>query len=242
MNVEIWSDVVCPWCYIGKRRFETALAGFAHRDDVEVVWRSFELDPSAPRTQPGTLNDMLARKYGTTPTQAAAMNARVSTEAAGEGLDYHLEQARPGNTFDAHRLLHLAADRGLQGALKERLMKAYFTEGLAVGEPEALIPIAVEVGLNENEARAVLAGDAYAEAARADEQRAAAFGIRGVPFVVIDEKYGVSGAQPAAAFLDVLNQAWAASRPLTMVGGTAGADACEGDSCAVPTRSTGTGE
>src|ERR1019366_5512117 len=193
LKVEIWSDVVCPWCYIGKRRFETALAGFAHRDDVEVVWRSFELDPNAPRTQPGTqpgtLNDMLARKYGTTPTQAAAMNAKVTVEAAGEGLEYHLDQARPGNTFDAHRLLHLAADRGLQGALKERLMKAYFTEGLAVGDKDALVPIAVEVGLNEDEVRAVLTGDAYAGAARADEQRAAAFGIRGVPFVIIDEKY-----------------------------------------------------
>ena len=209
---------------------------------LRIVWRSFELDPAAPSRHEGTLPDMLARKYGVTPIQAAAMNARVTSEAAGEGLEYHLDRAQPGNTFDAHRLLHLAADRGLQGALKERLMNVYFTEGLAIGDADALVPIAVEVGLDADEVRAVLAGDAYAEAARADEQRAVGFGIRGVPFVVVDERYGVSGAQPAEAFLDVLNQAWAASRPLTMVGGSAGADACEGDACAVPARSAGAGE
>src|SRR5579859_557657 len=128
MKIEIWSDVVCPWCYIGKRRFEKALAQFPHRDAVSVTWRSCELDPDAPHSRQDTLTEMLAHKYGTTLEQAAKMNARVSALAAAEGLDYHLDQARPSNTFDAHRLLHLAAERGVQGAVKERLMHAYFTE------------------------------------------------------------------------------------------------------------------
>jgi predicted DsbA family dithiol-disulfide isomerase len=236
MHVEIWSDVVCPWCYIGKRRFEAALDRFAHRDEVEVVWRSFELDPGAPTRHPGTLDDMLARKIGTTPAQAAAMNARVTALAAAEGLAYRLDRAQPGNTFDAHRLIHLAADHGLQGAMKERMLKAYFTDGLAVGDPDALVQIAAEAGIDEAEARAVLAGDEYADAVRADGRRAAAFGIRGVPFVVVDEQYGVSGAQAPDAFLEVLEQGWAASRPLTMRGDAAGAGSCDGDTCAVPAR------
>ncbi len=211
MNVEIWSDVVCPWCYIGKRRFETALGQFAHRDEVVVVWRSFELDPHAERLVPGTLNELLARKKGGTPEQAAAMSAQITALAATEGLEYHLDQARSGNTFDAHRLLHLAAEQGRQGALKERLMRAYFTEGRPIGEAATLVALAAEVGIAAAEAAAVLAGDAYAAEVRADERRAAALGITGVPFVVVDGRYGVSGAQPPQVFLNVLEQAWAES-------------------------------
>jgi len=210
MNVEIWSDIVCPWCYIGKRRFEAALARFAHRDKVEVVWRSFELDPTAPLRSPGTLNDLLARKYGQSVEQAAANHARLTALAAEEGLEYHFDRAQHGNTFDAHRLTHLAAAYGLQDVVEERLMHAYLTEGLAIGDAETLARIAAEAGMDAHEARGVLAGDQYAEAVRADEQRAAGFGIRGVPFVVIDEAYGVSGAQPAEVFLDTLERAWAA--------------------------------
>ncbi|HWE64138.1 MAG TPA: DsbA family oxidoreductase [Chloroflexota bacterium] len=236
MKVEIWSDVVCPWCYIGKRRFETALAQFAHRDQVEVLWRSFELDSNAPRRSQGTLSDLLARKYGMAPAQAAAANTQLTDLAAAEGLEYHLDRAQHGNTFDAHRLIHLAAAHGLQDAAEERLMTAYFTEGLPIGDAETLVTIVSEAGVDAGEARAVLDGDAYAEDVRADERRASAFGIRGVPFVVVDEKYGVSGAQPSAVFLDVLEQAWTAAHPLTLVGSAAGAVACEGDSCAVPAQ------
>jgi predicted DsbA family dithiol-disulfide isomerase len=232
MNVEIWSDVVCPWCYIGKRRFEAALARFAHRDDVAITWRSFELDPNAPRRRPGTLDDVLARKMGVTTAQAAAMNARMTSLAAGEGLEYHLDRTQPGNTFDAHRLLHLAAERGLQSEAKERLMRAYFTEGRSIGDVDTLVEVAVESGIDADKARATLQSDAYAAGVRADERRAAGFGITGVPFFVIDEKYGVSGAQPADVLLGALEEAWAASRPLTLVG-AADADACEGDSCAI---------
>jgi predicted DsbA family dithiol-disulfide isomerase len=155
VNVEIWSDVVCPWCYFGKRRFESALAQFPHRDAVNVVWRSFELDPNAPQQYPGTLDEMLAHTMGTTPERAAALNARVIGLAAGEGLDYHLDIARPGNTFDAHRLLHLAKARGLQAEAKERLMRGYFTEGMPVGDGEALVSALAEVGIDAEEACAV---------------------------------------------------------------------------------------
>jgi len=225
MNVEIWSDVVCPWCYIGKRRFETALGQFAHRDEVVVVWRSFELDPHAARLVPGTLNELLARKKGGTPQQAAAMSAQITALAATEGLEYHLDLARSGNTFDAHRLLHLAADRGRQGALKERLMRAYFTEGAPIGAAETLVALAAEVGIVAAEAAAALAGDAYAAEVRADERRAADLGITGVPFVVVDGRYGVSGAQPPQVFLNVLEQAWA--EPPGEAGGVGAAPARE---------------
>jgi predicted DsbA family dithiol-disulfide isomerase len=230
MTVEIWSDIVCPWCYIGKRRFETALARFAHRDEVTVVWRSFELDPQAPRRHQGTLDDLLARKTGATPAQAAAMNARVTALAAADGLEYHLDRAQPGNTFDAHRLLHLAADRGLLAVAKERLLCAYFTDGVPIGDPDHLAQIVGEVGLDVDETRAVLAGDTYADDVRADERRAATVGIRGVPFVLVDERYGVSGAQSPDVFLQTLEQAWSAARPLAAGAGTAGAESCEGDS------------
>jgi len=234
VNVEIWSDVVCPWCYIGKRRFESALAQFPHRDDVHIVWRSFELDPNAPQQYPGTLDEMLAAKMHTTTERAAAMNARVIGLAAGEGLDYHLDQAHPGNTFAAHRLLHLARERGLQAEAKERLMQGYFTEGMPVGDAEALVAAVAEIGIGADEARAVLAGDDYSAEVTADEQRAAAFGIHGVPFVAIDERYGISGAQPAVVFLQALETAWAAAHPLTIVGSdTADGEVCADDSCAI---------
>jgi len=233
VQIEIWSDVVCPWCYIGKRRFEAALAGFAHRDDVRVTWRSFELDPGAPAHYPGTLTDLLATKMQTTPAQAHAANARLTSLAAEDGLTYHLDQAQPGNTFDAHRLIHLAGARGRQDAIKEALLRAYFTDGAAIGDPETLVRIVSAAGLAADEARAVLASDAYAADVRADERRAAEFGITGVPFVVIDERYGVSGAQATAVFRDTVETAWAAARPLTMAGGACAADMCADDSCAV---------
>ena len=233
MNVEIWSDVVCPWCYIGKRRFEAALAQFAHADAVQVTWRSFELDPSAPAHYPGTLTDLLAKKMRTTPAQASAANRQLTELAAEDGLTYHLDRAQPGNTFDAHRLIHLAAAYGRQDAVKEALLHAYFTEGVAPGDPEALVEVVSKVGVPADEVRAVLASDAYADDVRADEQRGAMFGISGVPFVVVDERYGVSGAQTVEVFLQTLETAWAASQPLTMVGSAAGAGTCTDDSCAV---------
>lgn len=235
MQVEIWSDVVCPWCYIGKRRFEAALENFKQRDQIEITWKSFELDPNAPRSSEDTLNQMLAKKYGMSAEKAAAANTNVTSLAAQEGLDYHLDLAHPGNTFDAHRLIHFAATHGLQGAMKERLMRAYFTEGQPIGEIETLVKLGVEVGLDAGQTRIVLASQTYADEVAADEKEARSLGISGVPFFVIDEKYGISGAQPTELFQQALEQAWSESHPLIQVSSASAGDvgSCEGDNCAL---------
>jgi predicted DsbA family dithiol-disulfide isomerase len=236
VKVEIWSDVVCPWCYVGKRRFETAVTGFEHKADLDIRWRSFELDPAAPALRDGDPVQRLADKYGMSRAQAEAGEARLTAMAAAEGLDYHLDQVQSGNTFDAHRLLHLAADRGVQDAMKERLMHAYFTQSQPIGDHETLVRLAVESGLDESAARRTLASDEYANDVRADEQQAAAYGISGVPFFVIDERYGVSGAQPAEVLLETMRRAWADANPLTIVPNgddDAAAGSCEGDACAI---------
>ena len=233
MKVDIWSDIVCPWCYIGKRRFEAALERFAHRDEVEVTWRAFELDPTAPAERDESHEEHLAAKYGMTREQAGVMIRQMTGRAAEEGLDFRFDLARAGNTFDAHRLLHLAAERGLQDTVKERLMRAYFTEGEPVGDRETLIRLAADAGLDAAEARTVLEGDAYAEDVRTEQSTARSLGISGVPFFVIDRTYGVSGAQPAEVLLEVLEKAWAQAHPLTMVGSHAGgADHRHGGACA----------
>ncbi|HEX8114772.1 MAG TPA: DsbA family oxidoreductase, partial [Kofleriaceae bacterium] len=187
LRIDIWSDIACPWCYVGKRRLEQALARFSHRDDVEVVWRAFELDPSAPRVRDTRQSyaERLARKYGTTPAQAQAMIDRMVDTAAGDGLALRFDHIRPGNTFDAHRLLHLAHERGVQDALKERLLRAYLTEGQVIGEPDVLAPLAREVGLDEREVADLLAGDRCAAEVRQDEALARELGITGVPFFVL---------------------------------------------------------
>jgi predicted DsbA family dithiol-disulfide isomerase len=234
MKVEIWSDVVCPWCYIGKRRFEAALADFEHRDQVSVTWRSFQLDPSAPATSEGDPAERLAAKYGMSRADAQAAQARITATAATEGLDYHLERARSGNTFDAHRLLHHAQLFGKQDDLKERLMAAYFVEGEAVGEPEVLVRLATDVGLEETAAREVLTGEAFSAEVRHDEQEARQIGISGVPFFVVDRAYGISGAQPSELILSALRRSWADSHPLQKVEAAGGGDAsCTDDSCEV---------
>ena len=208
MQIEIWSDIICPWCYIGKRRFETALADFARKEKVQVIWRSFELDPNSPPQLPGTLEEMLAQKYGVSPQEAAAMNARVTEVAKEAGLEYRLADARPGNTFDAHRLLHFAGSNQLGDGATECLMHAYFSESLPVGDRAALARLAPKFGIAENEALNMLKSDAYSSEVRADEARAANFGITAVPFFVFDEKSGISGAQPVEVFSAALQQAW----------------------------------
>jgi predicted DsbA family dithiol-disulfide isomerase len=212
MEVEIWSDINCPWCYIGKRRFESALAQFDHADEVNVTWRSFELDPSAPADTGGNSAEMLAEKYGLTPERAQEMEAHVTEVAAEDGLEYNLEISQLGNTFDGHRLVHLAQRHGLQDAMKERLLRARFTEGKLISDPEVLATCAVEVGLDADEVRQALAGDAYGDAVRADEQLAQQFGIGGVPMFVVDRALGASGAQPPELLLQLLQQGWENSR------------------------------
>ncbi|MDF1523317.1 MAG: DsbA family oxidoreductase [Trueperaceae bacterium] len=234
MKIEIWSDVVCPFCYVGKRRLEAALAAFPHREDVEVVWRSFELAPNAPAETGEPLDAMLARKYGMGLAEARAANARVTAMAAEVGLEFRLERARSGNTFDAHRLLHLAAERGLGGAAKERLLRAYFTEGRAVGVRDELVALGIELGLAEGEVRAALEGDAHADAVRADQREARELGVQGVPFFVIDRRYAVSGAQPEAVFSEALARAWAERAPELQAVGADTDAACVDEACAVP--------
>lgn len=232
MHIEIWSDIACPWCYIGKRRFEGALEQFEHADQVEVTWRSFELDPHAPARRPVGVVEHLAAKYGQTPAAAKAMVDHMEGVAAGEGLEYHLEETQGGNTFDAHRLLHLGHDRGRQHELKEELLRSYFTGGRPVADRGALADAAVAAGLDRAEAEAVLDTDAYAEAVRADEEQAYELGISAVPFFVIDRTFGVPGAQTADVLLGALRRAWTKTHGLEPIV-AAGPGACEGDSCAV---------
>jgi predicted DsbA family dithiol-disulfide isomerase len=228
VHVEIWSDIACPWCYVGKRRFEAALAGFEHRDDVQVTWRSFELDPSAPPERAGDGAQALADKYGMSRDEALAAQQRLTDVAAGEGLAFRFDVARGGNTFDAHRVLHLAAAHGLQDAMKERIMRAYLEEGELVSAGEVLERLALEVGLPRDEVRELLAGDRFADAVREDERTAAGLGIHAVPFFVVDRKLGASGAQPAPALLDFLRQAWPDEPAVQVVaeGATCGPDGC----------------
>jgi predicted DsbA family dithiol-disulfide isomerase len=230
MRVEIWSDIACPWCYVGKRRFEQALARFEHPGAVEVVWRSFELDPNAPRGHGVPQDELLAAKYGVPLERARQMSARVASEAKKEGLDLHFDRVKVGNTFDAHRLVHLAGTTGKADAMKERLMKAYFTDGEAIGEPETLTRLAADVGLAAARVRDVLRSAAYAADVRADEGRARSFGISGVPFFAIDERYGVSGAQTPDVLLDALRQAHGESSPTVVAGD---GDTCDDEGCTV---------
>ncbi|MFC8783856.1 DsbA family oxidoreductase [Streptomyces nigra] len=236
MRVEIWSDIACPWCYVGKARFEKALAAFPHRDQVEVVHRSFELDPGRAKGDIQPVITMLTKKYGMSAAQAQAGEENLGAQAAAEGLAYRTEGRDHGNTFDMHRLLHLAKRHGRQDELIQILYRANFAEERSVfaeGD-DRLVELAVEAGLDADEVRRVLADpSAYADDVRADEREAAQLGATGVPFFVLDRTYGVSGAQPAEVFTQALTQAWGDRSPLTLLD-TGDADACGPDGCAVP--------
>lgn len=224
LRVDVWSDLACPWCYIVKRRLEAALARFPDRERVDIVWRSFELDVGASQTsQPaGSLLPRLARKYRASLAEIEHMLQRMTVTAAAAGIETRFDRARPGSTFDAHRLLHHARALGRQSALKERLFRAYFTDGAALCDHGALARLAGEVGLDVTEARAVLASDAYRRDVRADEDLARHLGINGVPFLVIDGRPGISGARPIEALLAALTTAWADAS----VGDACGPDGC----------------
>jgi predicted DsbA family dithiol-disulfide isomerase len=201
--VEIWSDVICPWCYIGKARFDKALAAFEHRDEVEVRFRSFELDPTRDKIE--SIEQMLTDRYG---PQAKDMELRVADLARGEGLGYRTDR-EVGNTFTAHRLLHFARTRDLDNDLVAAIFEANFAEAQPLFTGDTLLQIAVKAGLPEDEARRVLDDPtAYADAVRQEEREAAALGATGVPFFVIDRRFGISGGQPTDVFTNALNQAW----------------------------------
>lgn len=208
MKIEIWSDFACPFCYIGKRRLEKALDVFEHRNEVEVSYRSFELDPGAPRDTESSIYELLAVKYGLSLQQAQESNQNVAQQAKAEGLNYNFDTLIPTNTFDAHRLMHYAAEQGKAKEMSERLFRAYFTDSLHIGEHKVLQRLAEETGLDGHKVKAMLEQDDYAEAVREDESEARKLGIRGVPFVVIKGKFAVSGAQPVEIFQGALQRAW----------------------------------
>jgi predicted DsbA family dithiol-disulfide isomerase len=231
MKIEIWSDVACPWCYIGKRRFEAALAEFPHRDSVEVHWRSYQLDPSLPEHYDGTELDYLSTRKGMAAGQVSQMFDHVAAQAKGEGLDFRFDNVVVANSFTAHRLIHLAAAHGKQDAAKERLLSGHFEHGKDIGDREYLTSLGLELGLDAGDLAELFTTDKYATEVRHDFAEARALGISGVPFFVIDRKFGLSGAQPAETFSRALEQAWQESHPLVMVPAGAG-DSADGDGAA----------
>jgi len=234
MKIEIWSDINCPFCYMGKRNLEHALQEFPQKDEVEVVWKSFELDPYAEVDPQEDLYEKLSSKYGRLREWAVEMSQNVTERAAELGLNYDLDSTIPTNSLDAHRLLHLAAKHGLQDEAKERLLAAYFTEGKHIGKQETLQQIGETIGLDATTVRNMLTSDEFKEEVRKDEAEAQKLGIRGVPFFVINRKYGISGAQPAEVLLQALQQAKEEESPLVEVSGSEkNQDGCSDDACAV---------
>ena len=235
VNVDIWSDIACPWCFIGKRRFEKALAEFPHKDDVTVTWHSFQLDPSLPEHYDGTELEYLSQRKGMPADRVAQMFEQVTQVAAGEGLAYDFSTIVVANSFSAHELLHLAKARGTEGAadaVKEALLSAHFEQGKDIGSREVLVEVGAAAGLAEADIAAALDAGTYRDAVHADIREAQMLGIQGVPFFVFDRKYGVSGAQPSELFAQALDTAWRESNPLVMV--NASADAGEDRGTAGP--------
>ena len=234
MKVEIWSDVVCPFCYIGKRKFENALKNFAHRDAVEVVWHSFQLTPDFVPVPGESIHESLAKKKGVSVEEGRQMNDYMTNAAREVGLNYQFDKTIPANTFLAHQLIHLGAHHGKQDATKERLMAAYYLEGQNIGDLENLVKLGTEVGLDATESRAALQAGTYAEAVRLDEYQAQQIGVQGVPFFVFEDKYAVSGAQPSELFAEVLEKVYDEFKPAKpALVSLANGDACGPDGCAV---------
>ncbi|MBO0898094.1 DsbA family oxidoreductase [Arthrobacter sunyaminii] len=237
MKIDIWSDIACPWCYIGKRRFEAALAAFPHRNEVEVTWRSYQLDPSLPAHYDGTEVQYLSERKGIDPQQLAGMLEQVTAQAAGEGLSYDFDSLVVANSFPAHRLIHLARAEGgseAADAVKEALLSAHFEKGQDIGSTEVLTGIGAAAGVDPDRVRSMLATDEYSDAVNADIAQARSLGVSGVPFFVLDEKYGISGAQPVELFTSALEQAWQESHPLvnlTPASASADGPACGPDGC-----------
>jgi predicted DsbA family dithiol-disulfide isomerase len=228
MKVAIWSDIMCPFCYIGKRKFEQALEQFPHKDKIEIEWHSFQLNPDLESQPDKDVYDYVAQLKGQTREWSIGVHEQLVATASAVGLDYHFEKAKIVNSFEAHRLIQLAQTQGLGDAAEERLFKAYFTEGVNVADKAALIQLGTEIGLAAAEIKNVLDGDAFADKVAEDGYKAQALGIRGVPFFVMNNKYGVSGAQESKLFLQSLEKAyadWEQDQP------TALQEVTEGDTC-----------
>lgn len=229
MKIDIWFDLVCPFCSLGRRRFEAALAEFEHRDEVEVRWHSYELDRQAPAVATDTLPEHLSAKYGMSVADAEAAQERLARDFEEFDLVFNWRAAQRGNTFDAHRLVHLAQDQGMGNAVVERLMRGYFSEGEAIGDRDTLVKLAVDAGLAEADVRAAFDSEELASRVRTDEALAAQIGVQGVPFFVFDERLGLSGAQPPAVFTQALTQAWdTKDEAREYAGGGCGGDCCGG--------------
>ena len=233
MKVEIWSDVMCPFCYIGKRKFELALEKFPQRDTVEITWKSFQLNPDMITDPDKNINQYLAEVKGWSVKQAEDANNYVTDIAKKVGLTYNMDKSIVANSFDAHRLSHLAKKYNKQDALEERLFLAYFTEGKNTADHDTLIAIGVEIGLEENEIKSMLESNEFSAEVNRDILEAQMVGARGVPFFVFDRKYAVSGAQDPAAFEQVLNTIWEEQTKLTPItinenaGDVCGPDGCD---------------
>ena len=230
LRVDIWSDVVCPWCAIGKANLDAALAEFEHSESVEIVWHSYELDPTAPVVRQGDYIGMLAKKYGASPADAQAMIDRMTATGAECGVEFRFDLVQPGNTFDAHRIIHLGLARGLQTQVKERLLRGYLSEGEAIGLPEVVERLAIDAGLDPDEVAAVLTTDAFAEEVRIDEATAASMQVTGVPFFVFDRRLAVAGAQPPEVLVQVLDRVWSEREPALDVlieGEVCGPEGCD---------------
>jgi len=214
MKVEIWSDVVCPFCYIGKRKFEKALEGFEAKDKVAIEWRSFQLDPDMEYVPGQSVHEYLSKRKGTSAVEGKRMNDAMTAMAKEVGLEYNFDKAIVNNTFNAHRLLHFAKEKGLQNEMKERLFRAYYTEGKNVGDIDTLALLGEEVGLQAEEIRTVLQSEKYAQDVLLDQYKAQQIGANGVPFYVFNNKYAVSGAQPSEVFAQVLEKVWEEEKPV----------------------------
>lgn len=230
MKIEIWSDVMCPFCYIGKRNFETALEQFSNKNGIEVEWKSFQLDPSLPEVQDSNYTDYLMVSKGLGRPQVEGMLNNVTQMAKGVGLEYDFDRAVMVNSFKAHRVLQLAKTRGLGDAAEERLFRAFFTEGRNIADDDTLLELGKEAGLNETEIRSSLSDERYSDMVKQDIQEARAIGVTGVPFFVFNRKYAVSGAQPPRAFLQTLEKAyteWREANPEIKI------EVTKGQSCSI---------
>lgn len=234
MIVEIWSDFVCPFCYIGKRKLEEALAQFPHKDHVVKEFRSYELNPHADSSGGVSTYAMLAQKYGMSLEQAKATSSNVAQQAAAVGLEFRFDGMMEQNTFDAHRVAHFAASQGQGDAAAERLFRAYFTENDRIDSHDRLVELAAEAGLNKEEVKGMLLSGQFTDSVKEQEEEGSRLGIRGVPFFVFDRKYAVSGAQSPEVFLDTLNKAWEKKHPTFVQVREAPADAQCGDGYCAP--------
>lgn len=214
MKIEIWSDVMCPFCYIGKRNFETALEQFANKDDIEIVWKSFQLDPSIPEIADESYLDYLVKLKGMSPGQVAGMLANVTQSAKEVGLEYNLDKSQIVNSFKAHRFIQFAKEKNLGTETEERLFRAFFTEAKNIADIETLAQLGKEIGLDENELKTAFTDDKYAYQVNQDIQEARTLGISGVPFFVFDRKFAVSGAQPPQVFSETLGKSFTEWRKL----------------------------